>query len=87
MGSRTLSAKLKEEGVGDKFYRVNGDVWQADHVAALNALDRRYDKEIKRFTPFKEVKRILLSRSFGGTDHQGLKFQSSDYKLSADKPF
>ena len=55
---------LEGKRVGDKFYRVNGDVWQADHVAALNALDRLYDKEIKRFTPFKEVKRILFIKSF-----------------------
>ena len=31
---------LKGKRVGDKFYRGNGDVLQADHNAALNVLAR-----------------------------------------------
>ncbi|MFO1432800.1 MAG: transposase [Candidatus Competibacteraceae bacterium] len=61
---------LKGKRVGDKFYRENGDVMQADHNAALNVLARLDDPEIKRFTPYQEVKRILLARSSGGTDRQ-----------------
>ena len=41
----------------------NGDVLQADHNAALNVLARRGDNEISRFTPHREVRRILLARS------------------------
>lgn len=54
---------LHGKRVGDKFYRANGDVLQADHNAALNVLARLDDGEITRFTPYKEVRRILLSRS------------------------
>jgi hypothetical protein len=54
---------LEGKRKGDKFYRVNGDVLQADHNAALNVLARLNDSEISRFTPYKEVRRILLSRS------------------------
>jgi predicted site-specific integrase-resolvase len=49
--------------VGDKFYRANGDVLQADHNAALNVLARLDDPDISRFTPYREVRRILLARS------------------------
>jgi len=48
---------------GDKFYRSNGDVLQADHNAALNVLARLDDCEVTRFTPYKVVRQILLSRS------------------------
>ena len=48
---------------GDKFYRVTGDVLQADHNAALNVLARLADPEIKRYMPHREVRRVLLSRS------------------------
>lgn len=54
---------LEGKREGDKFYRVNGDVLQADHNAALNVLARLDDGEITRFTPYKEVRRILLARS------------------------
>ncbi len=54
---------LEGKRVGDKFYRENGDVLQADHNAALNVLARLNDCEISQFTPYKEVRRILLSRS------------------------
>ena len=54
---------LQGKRVGDKFYRENGDVLQADHNAALNVLARLDDSEISRFTPYREVRRILLARS------------------------
>jgi hypothetical protein len=54
---------LEGKRVGDKFYRANGDVLQADHNAALNVLARLDDSEISRFTPYKDVRRILLARS------------------------
>ena len=54
---------LEGKRVGDKFYRENGDVIQADHNAALNVLARLDDGEISRYTPCREVRRILLARS------------------------
>lgn len=54
---------LEGKRIGDRFYRVNGDVLQADHNAALNVLARLNDSEITRYTPYKEVRRILLTRS------------------------
>ena len=59
----SLTGLLEGKRVGDKFYRLNGDVLQADQNAALNVLARLYDNEIGRFTPYKEVRRILLARS------------------------
>ncbi len=54
---------LQGKYVGDKFYRASGDVLQADHNAALNVLARLDKAEITRFTPYREVRRILLTRS------------------------
>ena len=54
---------LQGKRVGDKFYRLSGDVLQADHNAALNVLARLDDSEISRITPYKKVRRILLARS------------------------
>jgi hypothetical protein len=48
---------------GDLFYCASGDVLQADHVGALNVLDRIDDTEITRFMPHDQVRRILLRRS------------------------
>ena len=61
MDSRT--GLLKGKRVGDKFYCENGDVLDADFNAAMNVRSRYFDKEITLYTPFLEVKRILLSRS------------------------
>jgi len=65
---------LQGKRVGDKFYCENGDVLHADTNGALNVLDRLYDEEITRYMPYKKVKSILIERSFGGTDRQGLEF-------------
>lgn len=55
----TLSGKR----LGDRFYRENGDVLQADMNSARNVLARLYDTEISRWTSYKEVKAILLRRT------------------------
>ena len=42
-----ISARVVQgKRVGDKFYRANGDVLQADYNAALNVLARLDDSEI-----------------------------------------
>ncbi len=49
---------------GDKFYcEVCKDVKRSDHVAARNTLARLDDPEIKLYTPYREVKEILLRRA------------------------
>ncbi len=70
---------------GDKFYRANGDVLQADHNAALNVLARLDDRGISRFTPYKEVRRILLSRSPAQLSVKGLELGAQARQPSADK--
>ena len=54
---------LEGRRVGDKFYRENGEVMQADVNAARNILARLHDPEIGRWTPYKKVKSILLKRT------------------------
>ncbi|WP_432742032.1 hypothetical protein ABXJ76_16375 [Methylobacter sp. G7] len=43
--------------------RENGEVLQADVNAARNVLARLHDSEISRWTPYKQVKSILLKRT------------------------
>ena len=76
---------LQGKRVGDKFYRENGDVLQADHNAALNVLARLGDNEISRFTPYKEVRRILLARSPAQLSVNRLEFGAKARQPSADK--
>ena len=76
---------LHGKRVGDKFYRENGDVLQADHNAALNVLARLDDGEIARFTPHKEVRRILLSRSPAQLSVNRLELGAKARQPSADK--
>lgn len=76
---------LQGKRVGDKFYRENGDVLQADHNAALNVLARLDDDDISRFTPFKEVRRILLARSPAPLSVKWLELGESSRQPSADK--
>jgi transposase len=78
---------LEGKRKGDKFYRVNGDVLQADHNAALNVLARLNDSEISRFTPYKEVRRILLSRSPAQLSVKGLELSEKSHQPSADKSY
>jgi IS605 OrfB family transposase len=55
----SLSGKRR----GEKFYRENGEVLQADVNAARNVLARLHDSEISRWMPYKQVKAILLKRT------------------------
>lgn len=66
----SFTGLLEGKRVGDKFYRANGDVIQADYNAARNVRHRLYDPDITRFMPHLEVRRILLSRSSGATERQ-----------------
>lgn len=69
---------LQGKRVGDKFYRTNGDVLQADLNAARNVKARLHDAEISRYMPYKQVKAILLSRSSDATERQGALVGSQD---------
>ena len=85
MDSTTGLLEGKREG--DKFHRTNGDVFQADHNAALNVLARLDDGEISRFTPYKEVRRILLSRSPAQLSVKGPQLGAQARQPSADKSY
>ena len=78
---------LEGKREGDKFYRENGDVLQADHNAALNVLSRLDDNEISRFTPYKEVRRILLARSPAQLSVNRLELGAKARQPSADKSY
>lgn len=78
---------LEGKREGDKFYRANGDVLQADHNAALNVLARLDDGEISRFTSYKEVRRILLARSPAQLSVKRLELGAKARQPSADKPY
>lgn len=76
---------LQGKRVGDKFYRATGDVLQADRNAALNVLARLSDPEIKRFTPYRDVKRLLLARSPAQLSVKGHELGDPSRQPSADK--
>ena len=78
---------LEGKRVGDKFYRNNGDVLQADHNAALNVLARLDDGEISRYTPYREVRQILLARSPAQLSVNRLELDEQSRQPSADKSF
>ncbi len=65
--------RLEGRRKGDKFYHVNGDVSHADTNAAVNIKHRGDDTEIALYTPYKEVKKILLNRlsADGGVNNSG----------------
>jgi IS605 OrfB family transposase len=65
---------------GDKFYCEDGVVLQADMNAARNVLARSQDSEISLWTPYQQVKSILLKR----TECLRLKLVNQD---SSCKPF
>lgn len=81
----SVTGLLEGKRVGDKFYRINGDVLQADHNAAVNVLNRYTDTEITRFTPYQEVRRILLARSPAQLSVKGLQLGEQSRQRSADK--
>jgi transposase len=48
---------------GDKFECQHcRHVGHADEIAAMNLKNRYFDREITRYTPYREVKKILLER-------------------------
>jgi IS605 OrfB family transposase len=65
---------------GDKFYCEDGVVLQADVNAARNVLARHQDSEISLWTPYQQVKSILLKR----TECHRLKLLNQD---SSCKPY
>jgi IS605 OrfB family transposase len=62
---------------GDLFYCFDGVVLDADLNAARNILSRLYDSEIQLYTPYKDVKRILLKRTEQFKQRLGLLNQDS----------
>jgi transposase len=60
MDSKT--GRLEGRRVNDQFYHANGEVSHADTNAAVNIKARADDTEIGLFTPYQEVKKILLGR-------------------------
>jgi transposase len=62
----SLTRRLEGRRDGDRFIAACGRVVQADVNSARNIRDRIDDPEIRRFTPYREVKAILLRRSSGG---------------------
>jgi hypothetical protein len=77
---------LEGKRVGDRFYCASGDVLQADHNAALNVLARLSDEDIGRFTPYREVRHILLARSPAELTVNRHELQPKGYQPCADKP-
>jgi IS605 OrfB family transposase len=59
----SCDGSLSGKRCGEKFYRENGEVLQADVNAARNVLARLHDPEIGRWTPYKQVKALLLQRN------------------------
>jgi len=59
----SCDGSLSGKRSGEKFYRENGEVLQADVNAARNVRARLYDSEISRWLPYKQVKAILLQRN------------------------
>ncbi|MDQ2988651.1 MAG: transposase, partial [Pseudomonadota bacterium] len=81
----SINNRLEGQRVGDKFYRVNGDVLQADHNAARNVRARLDDLEINRYMAFKDVHRILLARSPAQLSVKRLELAAQAVQPSADK--
>jgi IS605 OrfB family transposase len=82
----SFSGLLEGEREGDKFYRANGDVLQADFNAARNVRNRIHDREITRYMPHQQVKAILFARSSGATERQGASVgRQRSRQRSADK--
>ena len=67
---------------GDTFYCFDGVVQDADTNAARNILARQGDKEISLYTPYKQVKAILLRRTAEVKQRLGLLNQDT----SCDDP-
>jgi len=82
----SFTGLLEGRRAGDKFYRANGDVLQADFNAARNVRARIHDREITRYMPHQQVKAILLARSSGATErHEASVGRRRPRQRSADK--
>jgi hypothetical protein len=57
---------------GDTFYGFDQGVQDADTNAARNILARLSDKEITQYTPYRDVKTILLKRTADFKQRLGL---------------
>lgn len=77
----SMNGTLSGKRSGDRFYRENGDVLQADMNSARNVLARLYDPEIGRWTNYKEVKAILLKR----TECHRLKLLNQDSSYTSNR--
>jgi IS605 OrfB family transposase len=64
---------------GDRLHCASGVVWQADHAAAVNILQRASDPDIALHTPHKRVKQILQER----TDRQRIRLPIQDSSRAA----
>jgi IS605 OrfB family transposase len=69
---------------GDAFYCFDGEVLDADMNGARNVLSRLYDDEIQLYTPYGDVKRILLERT--ERFKQGLGLLNPDSSCKRDDP-
>jgi len=76
---------LEGQRVGDRFYHVSGDVSQADTNAARVIERRMDDPEIGRYTPFKDIRLILLNRSPAQLSVNRVELGSLDRQPTADK--
>lgn len=81
----SLTGLLRGRRVGDKFYRENGDVLQADYNAARNVLARLNDGEVTRYMAYRDVRKVLLARSPAQLSVKGLELGVQARKPSADK--
>ena len=65
---------LQGKRAGDRFYGLDGVVWDVDTNAVRNIRQRMYDNGITLYTPCREVERLLLDRigTADGTAHPGL---------------
>ena len=64
---------------GDRLHCASGVVWQADHAAAVNILQRHGDPDIALHTPHQRVKQILQER----TDRQRIRLPIQDSSRAA----
>jgi IS605 OrfB family transposase len=64
---------------GDRLHCASGVVWQADHAAAVNILQRHGDPDIALYTPHQRVKQILQER----TDRQRIRLPIQDSSRAA----
>jgi IS605 OrfB family transposase len=65
---------------GDRLHCASGVVWQADHAAAVNILQRHGDPDIALHTPHQRVKQILQER----TDRQRIRLPIQDSSRAAN---